>query len=213
VRGAPRRAAVLALVLCAAAAAALAARGPVLRAAGWALVVQEPVVSADVIVVASDADGPGVLEAVDLVQRGVAARVAVFADPPDAVDREFLRRGVPYEDRAAVSTRQLRALGVAAVERIPRESAGTQAEAQVLPGWCAGQRLGAVVVVSTPDHSRRLRRVLDRAMRGHPTRVIVHPARYSAFDPDRWWQTRDGLRTGLVELQKLLLDVIRHPAP
>jgi hypothetical protein len=34
---------------------------------------------------------------------------------------------------------------------------------------------------------------------------------YSEFDPDRWWQTRDGARIGLVELQKLLLDLARHP--
>jgi hypothetical protein len=41
--------------------------------------------------------------------------------------------------------------------------------------------------------------------------VIVRPARYSQFDPDGWWDTRGGLRTGIVEIQKLVLDVVRHP--
>ena len=36
-------------------------------------------------------------------------------------------------------------------------------------------------------------------------------ARYSDFDPDRWWQTREGTRTGIIEMQKLLLDVVRYP--
>jgi microcompartment protein CcmK/EutM len=188
-----------------------ALREPILRAAGWALVVDESIERADIIVIAADSDGAGVLEAADLVRSGTATRVAVFADPPDAVDREFIRRGVPYEDRAARSTRQLRALGVKDVEQIPRPSAGTEAEAVVLPAWCRQHQIRSVVIVSTRDHSRRMRRVLARAMKGQPTTATVRPSRYSAFDPDRWWETRDGIRTELIELQKLVLDVMRHP--
>jgi hypothetical protein len=39
----------------------------------------------------------------------------------------------------------------------------------------------------------------------------VQAARYSSFDPDRWWETRKGVRTEIVELQKLLLDFVLHP--
>jgi hypothetical protein len=48
-------------------------------------------------------------------------------------------------------------------------------------------------------------------MKGHSTRVTVQPARYSSFDPDRWWETRGGVRTEIVELQKLVLDAVLHP--
>jgi hypothetical protein len=188
-----------------------ATRGSILRAAGWVLVVDDLVEPADIIVIAATADGAGVLEAVDLVHRGIAARVAVFADPPDAVDLEFIRRGVPYEDAAARSTRQLRSLGVTLIERIPRAIAGTEAEAEVLPDWCDQHQFRSIVVVSTTDHSRRLRRVLQRSMKNHQTRVTVRPARHSTFDPDRWWQTRSGVRIEIIELQKLLLDILRHP--
>src|SRR5215813_8252770 len=57
-------------------------REPVLRAAGWALVVNEPIAAADIIVVSLDSGGAGALEAADLVQNGIATRVAVFTDPP-----------------------------------------------------------------------------------------------------------------------------------
>jgi hypothetical protein len=189
-----------------------AARVGVLRAAGWALVVDEPVAPADIIVVAVDADGAGVLEAADLVHSGIATRVAVFADPPDSVDREFIRRGVPYEDAAARSVRQLRSLGVTGIEQIPSVT-GTEDQAQVLLAWCDQHRFRSLVVVSNRDHSRRVRRVLHRSLKGHQTRVTVRVARHSAFDPDRWWETRDGIRTELTEFQKLLLDVTRHPIP
>ena len=50
-----------------------------------------------------------------------------------------------------------------------------------------------------------------RDMKGHSTHVAVRAARYSSFDPDRWWETRGGIRTEIIELQKLLLDVVLHP--
>jgi hypothetical protein len=185
-------------------------REPVLRAAGWVLVVNEPVSSADIIVLTLDSGGAGALEAADLVQSDISKRVAVFMDPPDETDLEFIRRGLPYEDGAARQIRQLRSLGVTDVVQISRVD-GTEAEGQVLPPWCDGHHLRSIVVVAAKDHSRRLQRVLERVMKGHPTRVTVQPARYSSFDPDRWWETRDGVRTEIIELQKLLLDVVLHP--
>jgi uncharacterized SAM-binding protein YcdF (DUF218 family) len=186
-------------------------REPVLRAAGWALIVNEPVAPADIIVIVAGIAGAGALEAADLVQSGIATRVAVFADPPSGENHEFIRRGLPYEDGAARQIRQLRWLGVTDVVQIPRTDVGTEGEAQVLPPWCDQHQFQSIVLVAARDHSRRLRRVLDRAMKGHPTRVTVRPARYSNFDPDRWWETRGGVRTEIVELQKLVLDVVLHP--
>jgi len=189
----------------------LAVREPILRAAGWALVFDEPVEPADIVVVPVAAGGTGVLEAADLVRSGIARRVAVFADPPDAVDLEFSRRGIPDEDAAARSARQLRLLGVTAIELIPRAVAGTENVGEVLPNWFIRHQFRSIVVVSTPDHSRRLHRVLHRAMRDDQTRVRIRVTRHSGFDPDRWWETRGGIRTEIIELQKLLFDLLRHP--
>ena len=203
------------LVVVALAAAAVIAlplvQEPGLRAAGWALVIKDPLEPADIIVVSLDSGGAGALEAADLVQRGIAKRVAVFTDPPSGEDHEFIRRGLPYEDRSARQVRQLSWLGVTDVMQIPSTDTGTKGEGQVLPPWCGQHQFRAIVFVAARDHSRRLRRVLNRAMKGHSTRVMVQPARYSSFDPDRWWETRAGVRTQITELQKLVLDVILHP--
>jgi uncharacterized SAM-binding protein YcdF (DUF218 family) len=184
----------------------------ILRAAGWVLIVNDRVEPADAIVVMVDADGAGVLEAADLVHSGVATRVAVFGEPPDAVvESEFGRRGVAYENAAARSVRHLRALGVDTVDLIPTYVAGSEEEGPVLARWCDQHGFRSIVVVTTSDHSRRVRRMLHRSMKGHRTRVMAHSAHYSFFDPDRWWQSRRGLRTEVVELEKLLFDVVRHP--
>jgi hypothetical protein len=182
-----------------------------LRAAGWALVVNEPVAPADIIVASLDSGGAGALEAADLVQSGIASRVAVFRDPPSGEDHEFIRRGLPYEDASARQIRQLRWLGLTDVEQIPRTEAGTEGRGQVLPPWCDQHQFRSIVFVAARDRSRRVRRMLDRAVKGHPTHVTVRSERYSSFDPDQWWKTHGGARTEIVELQKLLLDLILHP--
>jgi uncharacterized SAM-binding protein YcdF (DUF218 family) len=209
-----RRGWILAAVVAVAAAAIAAVPAvwqPALRSAGWALVVNDPPAPADIIVVSLDSGGAGALEAADLVQSGIATRVAVFADPPSGDDHEFIRRGLPYEDASARQIRQLRWLGVTDVVQIARGDAGTEGEADALRPWCEQHQLRSIVFVAARDHSRRSRRVLDRVMKGQPTRVAVRSARYSSFDPDRWWETRGGVRIQIVEFQKLLLDVVLHP--
>jgi hypothetical protein len=186
-------------------------RQPLLRMVGRMLVVSSQIETADVIVVAIDAGVAGALEAADLVHRGVAPRVAVFGDPEDTVQREFARRGIPYEDEAAVLIRHLGLLGVKESERIPTDVVGTDNEAEVLPRWCDERRFRSIIVVTNADHSRRLRRVLHRSMKGSSTKFVVYPSRYSTFDPDRWWTTRGNTRTTIVESEKLLLDILLHP--
>jgi hypothetical protein len=53
--------------------------------------------------------------------------------------------------------------------------------------------------------------MLQRSLKGSDIEVTVRIATYSDFEPDTWWQTREGARVGIVELQKLLWDLVRHP--
>jgi hypothetical protein len=182
-----------------------------LRAAGRALVAEDPVGRADEIVIAVGGDGAGALEAAELVRAHVSDRVAVFADPPDAADRELRRRGLPYYDAAGLEMQQLRALGISEAETIPWPVDGTHDEGRVLPRWCAERGCRTILFVSATDHSRRTRRILRRELSGTPITVSVRCSKYSLFDPDAWWRTRSGIRIEIVESEKLLMDVLLHP--
>jgi hypothetical protein len=101
-------------------------------------------------------------------------------------------------------------LGVTDVVQLSKLD-GTESEGRVLRQWCDEQQIRSIIVVGATDHSRRLRRVLERDMKGLPTGVTVQATRYSNFDPDRWWETRNGIRIEIIELQKLLVDFALHP--
>jgi hypothetical protein len=190
-------------------------RNQILRSAGWALVLRDqPIKSADIIVVSMEADGNGVLEAFDLVKSGLASRVAVFSFtfPADPADRELIRRGIPYNDRGIFEARQHSMLGIKMIEQIPLTAPpGSESETDVLPGWCDQHGYRAIVVVTSPDHSRRIARLLQRSMKDHSTKLTVRAGHYAMFDPDHWWESHDGIRTEVEEFEKLLFDVARHP--
>ena len=110
-----------------------------LRAAGWALVVDEPVAPADIIVVSIDSGGAGARSGRPRAKRHRQASW-VFRDPPSGEDFEFIRRGLPYEDKAARQIRQLKSLGVTDIMEISKVD-GTRSEGRALPQWADERHL------------------------------------------------------------------------
>jgi len=182
-----------------------------LRWAGRALVRVDPLVHADIAIVPEWTGAAGALEVADLIQAGMVDRVGVLAAPVLPEEREFRRRGIPYDDEADHLIRHMIDLGVRRPERLPTPAEGTESEGKELADWCRDNPVREMMIISPPDHSRRLRRVLRRSMGQCAANVSVRTTRYAPFQPDRWFETRWGLRIGLVELEKLLLDVLRHP--
>lgn len=201
-----------ALALCALLATP-AVRESALRALGTALVVNDPLQRVDAIAVTLDADVAGALEAADLVKAGIAAQVILFDEQLRPAEREVARRGLVPRTRTSEQAAVLAGLGVVNVTRMPDLSAssGTRADAQALAAWCRANALRSVLVVTTADHSRRVRRVMARALEPIGTQAAVRPATHGDFDPATWWHTTDGRRIVVIEWQKLILDLVSHP--
>jgi hypothetical protein len=185
-------------------------RRALLKSIGHALVAQDAPARGDLIIISTDVMGAGILEAADLVKAGFATRVAIFDRPPNRVQLEFARRGIQSLDVKLFSLQLLHSLGLQDVVVIP-PVVGTEDEGKVLQRWCVANSIHSIVFVSTPDHSRRTRRVLNRTLGPLGIKVTVRYSKYSDFEPDSWWQGREGQRIEAVELEKLLLDLLRHP--
>jgi hypothetical protein len=180
------------------------------RSIGGVLVATDVLEVADVIIVPGWTHESGALEAADLYKRGIASRVAVLGPAPEPSRQELIRRGVvAIGDPWVVSL--MRRLGVQTIEVIPGYSTGTDADGKLIASWLEQNRVRSAVVVATSEHSRRLRRIMHRALEDKAASVLVVSARFSTYEPDRWWKTRAGVRTTLVELEKLLVDVVTHP--
>jgi hypothetical protein len=188
-------------------------RTHLLRSAGWALVADDPLDKADIIVVAKDARAAGLIEAAQLVKDGLAGEVAIFSYSMERAEEELAHRGIAELDFNALRLPILHQLGVSSIDVIPASVGGTSDEGRALRQWCLQNNFRSVIFVSTIDHSRRTRRVMRRALSDSGVRVTIRYARFSEFNPDDWWKGRGGQRVEAIEAEKLLVDLIAHPLP
>ena len=177
---------------------------------GQVMVVADAPGAADVLVVTPESGAAGDLEAADLFARGGIRSVLVLEPVALPIDRELQRRGVRFPDFAVETLVQL---GVprSTMTTLEAGEGGTTDNTRALAAWVQAHKPAHVVVVVGPTHARRYRRALRRVWPEEVTAPAIVPTPYGAFKASDWWQSRTTLREGIVELQKLTLDVLMHP--
>jgi uncharacterized SAM-binding protein YcdF (DUF218 family) len=167
-------------------------RHPLMRLAGNLWMVNDPVASADVIIVLGDDNyaGDRAFHAAELYRSGLA--------PVVVASGRMLRANTGIAD---LMDHDLESFGIpaASIVKFPYRGANTQEEASALAVLIATRKWKRVVLVTSNYHARRARFILGRFV---PPDVSVHVsgARDSDFDPSRWWETRQGQKFFLGEL-------------
>lgn len=187
-------------------------RAAALGAVGRWLAYEDSPRTPDVVAVLSGGGAATVLEAVDLAVQSSGARVVLFESVAPAMAVAFRARGVAPLSEASYVSQVMTVLGVPhdRMVTIPLEAGGTSLELQAFRSWLDGQVVQQPVIVSAWHHSHRVARVARRIFAPGRIPAVVIP-RDQRDVPGTWWRTRDGLRVGIVESQKLLLDVVSHP--
>lgn len=187
-----------------------AAAPVLLRSTGRHMATEPRLQRADIAAVTPESGVAGELEALELLESATVSRIVVLAAAKDRLDREMERRGLNLD---ALQLQRLRDLG-APMDRttlVRAGEGGTQGVAMTLADWPADAPSGRMLVITGAAHARRVSRVIRRYWRGPEDPPAVRISRFDTFEAERWWQERRSLRQGLVEIQKLVLDYVRHP--
>jgi uncharacterized SAM-binding protein YcdF (DUF218 family) len=178
---------VLALLL----AAVYLARHPLLRLAGRFWEVEDRLERADAILVLGDDNFAG-----DRASRSAELFRAGWA-PLVVVSGRLLR---PYAGVAELMSRDLETRDVpqAAILRFPHRANNTREEAQALRELVTSRGWRQVLLVTSNYHTRRARYIFRRVF---PPQVAVRvvSVRDTDFDPDSWWESRQGRKLFLLE--------------
>lgn len=173
------------------------------RLGSW-LVVQDPLVRSDAIVVLGGTMYERQLEAVDLYTEGWAPRIYLFREVADWGELALMERGVPYTKVIDVQIDAMVTLGVPRDAILILDRAGSTAEeADYVRQLAMGEKLSRVIIVTSKQHTRRARLVMRRKLADTGTSVVVRPSRYDRSNVDRWWSERATLRFTLFETQRL----------
>jgi uncharacterized SAM-binding protein YcdF (DUF218 family) len=161
------------------------ARHPLLRLAGSFWIVDETPEKSDAIVMLGDDNynADRATRAAELFKSGMAPRIVASG--------RYLR---PYASVAELEQHDLTDRGVpaAAVVRLPHRATDTREEALVISQLLSSRGWKRVILVTSNYHTRRSLYICERVFpAGTILRVVA--ARDSDYDPDQWWQTREGI--------------------
>ena len=175
-----------------------------LRGVGAWLVVEDPLEKADAIVVLGGTAYERPLEAVDLFNAGWAPRLVLLREVVDWGEAELIRRGVPYTRPIDLQLDTMRKLGVPA-DRIDviEPSDSTAEEAAHVLELVTSKKYSRIIVVTSKQHTRRARLVMNRRLGPTGVDVRMRYSRYDRANVDRWWAERATLRFTLFETQRL----------
>lgn len=174
------------------------------RLGRW-LVVEDPLQKSDAIVVLGGTMYERPLEAIDLYNAGWAPRIYLVGEVADWGEAELARRGVDYLQIIDLQIATLVKLGVPrdAIRAI-NPSGSTAEEALNVRRLVAQERFSRIIVVTSLQHTRRARLVMNRRIRDAGAEVVIRASRYDRSNVRQWWQDRSTLRFTLFETQRLL---------
>jgi uncharacterized SAM-binding protein YcdF (DUF218 family) len=176
----------------------------VLRGLGSWLVVQDPLAQSDAIVVLGGTMYERQMEAVDLFKEGWAPRIYVLRELADWGEAELIARGIPYTRIVDMQIETMRKLGVPGDRIDVLDAANSTAEeAQIVLSLATEARLTRLIVVTSKQHTRRSRLVMNRRLGPAGVTVVIRASRYDRTDTAAWWRSRSTLRFTLFETQRL----------
>jgi uncharacterized SAM-binding protein YcdF (DUF218 family) len=174
--------------------------------ASWgarALVVFEPLASADAIVVLSGSSAyvERTRKAAELFHEGRAPLVLLTNDQTRGGWSSAQQRNPFFVERA---TDELIKAGVPAekIKIVPGIAETTRDEAIVVKDYAVNEGFQSLLVVTSSYHSRRALRTLQQAFAGTGTTIGLEPA--TAAPSAFWWLRPEGWRTVGIEFVKLV---------
>lgn len=188
------------------------ARARLLTWVGSQLVHADPLEPADALVVLGGGLSDRLIEAADLYLADYAPLVVLTRPPEPSGLIALKRRGVNVELTMERQLRYLRELGVPAsgVTVLSETVISTDQEASLVARWAQSRDVQSLIIVTSRFHTGRSHFIFDRKFRDTEITIRIHPSRFKRFDPESWWQSRQRLREGLFEFQKLIFYRLRY---
>jgi uncharacterized SAM-binding protein YcdF (DUF218 family) len=160
---------------------------------GTWLVVEDPLVHADVIVVLSGRLPERAIEAARIYKAGYSD--LVWISPPVSPVDELKTMKISYLGEDFYNEKVLIAKGVPpdSIRILDNPDANTEAEVRQIAEDLHNSDFHSVIIVTSKAHTRRVRTIWRKLVGSEP-RMIVHYAEDDTFDGAHWWRhTRDAL--------------------
>jgi uncharacterized SAM-binding protein YcdF (DUF218 family) len=164
---------------------------PFLALVGGALVVEDPLAPADLLVVSMASPVAGAFEAARLYRDGYAPEIVLPGTVADPYRDDLRQLGIVYPAQTALEQAVLERSGVppAAIRALSDPIDGTEAEVAAIAAFAETQHPRRLLIVTARSHSARTGWLLRRAL-PRTVEVIVRSPRDDEFEVASWWHFR-----------------------
>lgn len=151
-------------------------------------------------------------EAVDLYRSGFAPRL-IFPDDYEENPPEVLPDGSLLHNDAAKARHLSSRFNIpdSVIVIVKGPALNTQAEAEIMAIYLADHpETDTIILVSSSYHMRRALIIFrnEFASKGLEIVIISVPSRYTAFNPEKWWQTAGDRKTVFLEYIKIAYNLL-----
>ena len=163
-----------------------------LTVGNW-LIVEDPLVHADVIVVLSGRLPERAVEAARVFQAGYADQV--WISPPTSPADDLKAMKIAYLGEDFYNEKVLIAKGVPpdSIRILERADANTEEEVRQIAEELHNMDLHSAIIVTSKPHTRRVRTIWRKLVGSEPRMIVRYP-NDDLYDGSHWWRhTRDGL--------------------
>lgn len=166
--------------------------GPVLRAVARALIVEDALADADALVVVAGGAPFREQAVADLFKQGWAPRVIVSRPVNPTTVAALVEMGVRPLDVQGESRAVLLRFGVppTALVIIEKTTRITEDELALVRQEARSRGWRRLILVSSPDHTRRVKTIWYRRGGDGGIEAIVRASPYGGFPQDGWWLER-----------------------
>lgn len=162
------------------------ARHPLMRLAGGALVVEDPLEKSDAILLLSDDNfyADRATRVAELYRQSLAPivvasgiRLRPYAGIAELMTHDLIERGVPKER----------------IVPFPQDADNTREEAEALKALVAQKNWKSVIIVTSNYHTRRAQYIFRKVFPAD-VKIAMASARDADFDPSNWYEHRRAVK-------------------
>lgn len=174
-------------------------RGPVLRSAGRVLIVDDAA-AAEYLIVAGGGADTRPFAAAALYRRKVAPAVLIFRHAPEVSNQPWLSLAHDEVNRRVL---ELEGVPAGAIVLLPDVVRSSWDEALGVRRFIGRSRPHRLIVVTSPEHTRRVRWLYGHVFKGTGVDIRTAAARHPRYDETNWWRDEQGTLAFLHEYFKL----------
>ena len=177
------------------------------RRSGKWLIKEDNYMPADGIVILMGSIADRILQAADLYTQDLAHRLIIVEENMDSY-KTLEDRGVSIISNTEQVLSAAIALGIPAdsITILPGDATSTQMEAMIIKKYIINKPgMDTILLVSSAPHTRRASMIFTSAFRDYeiPICFLCSPSTYTHFDAEKWWKSKEGIQTVLMEYVKI----------